>query len=395
MKSLLKGTGLQARYEQFGGIIASEEPPFLAHVDRDFMQKCGFTDSSTWIGEEDDYAPLSAPLEVHYSVTNRCSQGCAHCYTNSTADATGELPFEDVCKTIDSLAEMKVFHMALGGGEATEREDLFRIAAYARRKGIVPNLTTSGAGVTDENISQFSVFGQVNVSIDSLELSANSLRKGRTAHKIETLKRLRKAKIRCGINTVVTRDTLDSIPELLKMVKKLKIREIELLRLKPSGRASSALYDEHKLTDEQNRNLLPLLKKWYKKYRIHIKIDCSFVPMVVWHNPDKKLIEKLSLYGCEAGSVLLGISPEGNVSGCSFLSNHETPTDIRQYFKDSQHLQECRDWNNSAPEPCSTCEYLSLCKGGCRAVSLYSENDFFKPDPECPLVREFNGVPHE
>lgn len=381
--------GLQARYEQFGGIVSSEEPPFLAHVDRDFMKQLGYAPSLLWQGEEDDDAPLSAPLEVHFSITNRCSAGCKHCYTGSTPDAKGELSFDKICETIDKLAEMGVFHIALGGGEAVEREDLFEVAAYARSKGIVPNLTTSGYLISEKNIDRFSVFGQVNISIDTVKERDNLLRKGAISRRLEALELLQKSGVRCGINTVITRDTLEDLPELIKTVKRLKIREIELLRLKPAGRAADQLYYDNRLTDEQNREFLPLLKRLFRKYRVHLKIDCSFVPMVVWHKPDKKLLERLSLYGCEAGAVLLGISPTGKVSGCSFLSADDTVESFPESLTQSAHLQECKNWTESAPEPCSSCEYLKLCCGGCRAVSLYTENQFSAPDPECPRVVEY------
>lgn len=389
MLELLAKRGLQARYEQFGGVVASEEPPFLAHVDRDFMIQLGYTPSPLWCGEENDDAPLSAPLEVHFSITNRCSAGCKHCYTGATPDARGELSYVKICETIDTLADMGVFHIALGGGEAVEREDLFDVAAYARSRGIVPNLTTSGYLITEKNIEKFSVFGQVNISIDTVNERQNLLRKGAVKRRLEALELLQKSRIRCGINTVVTRDTLADLPDLIKTVKKMKIREIELLRLKPAGRAADLLYYDNRLTDEQNRQFLPMLKNMYRKYRVHLKIDCSFVPMVVWHKPDKKLLERLSLYGCEAGSVLLGISPMGKVSGCSFLSANDSIENFPESLSHSSHLNECRNWVVSAPEPCSSCEYLKLCRGGCRAVSLYTDNSFSAPDPECPRVVDY------
>lgn len=389
MFSLFQKNEFHSRFEQYGGIISSEEPPFLAHVDRDYMRELGYGESPLWVGDEDDSAPLSAPLEVHFSITNKCSAGCSHCYTGATPKVSGELSFDAICATIDELAEMGVFHMALGGGEALEREDLFEVAAYARSRGIVPNLTTSGYAITTENIDRFKVFGQVNISIDTLQDNQSNLRKGSIQSRLEALKLLRKAKIRCGINCVLTKDTYAELPELIKMVKKLRLREIELLRLKPSGRAANPLYYEHRLSDKQHRELLPTLKKLYKKYGVHLKIDCSFVPMVVWHKPDKAFLEKLSLYGCEAGSVLLGINPKGEVAGCSFLQGDTISGSLREFLRSSKHIADCKEWSQKAPEPCRSCDYLTLCKGGCRAVSLYCEESFTAPDPECPYVLQW------
>jgi hypothetical protein len=37
----MKRTSMQYRYENFGGIISSQAPPFLAYVDRNYMRQLG------------------------------------------------------------------------------------------------------------------------------------------------------------------------------------------------------------------------------------------------------------------------------------------------------------------------------------------------------------------
>ena len=137
---------LRHRFESFGGILAMEDPPMLVHVDRDFMRSLGHSACSAWQeSEESETQPLSAPLEVHLSVTNACSQRCGHCYMDSGQNDAGELSSAELRRAIDLLAEMGVFHVALGGGEALERPDFFELAAHARERGMVPNLTTNGS----------------------------------------------------------------------------------------------------------------------------------------------------------------------------------------------------------------------------------------------------------
>ena len=50
----------------------------------------------------------------------------------------GEMPGEDFRRAVDLLAEMGVFHMALGGGEALERPDFFELASYVRAAASSP-----------------------------------------------------------------------------------------------------------------------------------------------------------------------------------------------------------------------------------------------------------------
>ena len=139
---------MKYRFESFGGVLALNEPPMLVHVDRDFMRSLGHRHSPLWDGGET--LLLSAPLEVHFSVTNACSQKCGHCYMDSGEKDTGEMSADDFRKSVDVLAGMGVFHMALGGGEALERPDFFELASYVRERGMVPNLTTNGHLMTRE-----------------------------------------------------------------------------------------------------------------------------------------------------------------------------------------------------------------------------------------------------
>lgn len=107
---------MKYRFESFGGVLALENPPMLVHVDRDFMLGLGCAPSPLW--EKPDTSLLSAPIEVHFSVTNACSRRCGHCYMDSGEPDAGEMRAEDFRRAIDLLAGMGVFHIALGGGEA-------------------------------------------------------------------------------------------------------------------------------------------------------------------------------------------------------------------------------------------------------------------------------------
>src|SRR5262249_6356626 len=113
---------------------------------------------------------LEAPVEAHLTVTKRCNLACTHCYQESTpAAGATDLELNEWLRRLDALARRKVFHVAIGGGEALTRADLFSIAEAARARGITPNLTTNGAFVT-ESIARraAALFGQINVSIDAL-----------------------------------------------------------------------------------------------------------------------------------------------------------------------------------------------------------------------------------
>jgi len=374
--------GMKCRPESFGGVLALEEPPMLVHVDRDFMRSMGHEHSPLWEGPEASL--LSAPLEVHFSVTNACSERCGHCYMDSGEKDSGEMPAEEFRRAVDLLAGMGVFHMALGGGEALERPDFFELASYVRERGMVPNLTTNGRQITKETAAQCRIFGQVNVSIDD----AFALRKieGPLAERVRRVDLLLEAGIKVGVNCVVSRGNFDHLAALFDFAAKRGLTDVEFLRLKPTGRARSDYFDR-RLTPAQNREFYPAIRDLSRAYNVSAKIDCSFVPMFCWHRPDKTLMEQFSVYGCEAGNVLLGVRSDGSFAGCSFLSGEESILELHRLWNGSEHLLQLRTWINRAPEPCRSCDYLDICKGGCRAVAGFVAGDFDAPDPECPFLR--------
>lgn len=380
---------MKYRYENFGGIIASEDPPFLAFVDRAYMLELGLEPSPLWDGDDAEIGLLSAPTEVHFAITNRCGAGCAHCYMGSGKAEENELSGPDFKRALSRLADLGVFHVALGGGEALERPDLFAIADHARKVGLVPNLTISGRLLTPKLAERMTVFGQVNVSMDGVK-EAYGVFRGTdmfgTADR--ALRMLNKAGVPAGINCVVGRRNVEGLADLFSYAADAGANEIEFLRFKPSGRGA-ARYLEECTTKEQNREIAPLLSKLSGEHDVAAKIDCSFVPMLCYHKPEKELLLSTATYGCEAGNVLLGVRASGSVCGCSFLpSTGLNVTDIGPGFHGHPEISPLFAFAKDAPEPCRSCDYLEICKGGCRAVALFLSGNLLAPDPGCPLVAE-------
>lgn len=391
-----KSIPFSLRNESFGGIAAFENPPKLVFCDHQLMksfsndEKEQTEDSSVYSTLANGRKPLSAPTEVHFSITSKCSNGCAHCYQNSDLHGGDDLPLEKVKQIVDRLAQLKVFHIALGGGESLEREDLFEIAAYIREKGMIPNLTLSGTGLTPKMVERLSLFGQINVSLDSPFLPQPFRSDSSLLTAKEALRALLDAGYKPGINAVLGKENFDHIPQLFKTAAEFGLSEIEFLRLKPVGRAVTH-FDEMKMSAHQNKKLLPFLMKWSRKTGVKAKIDCSFVPMLCYHRPSVKMLEKNAVFGCEAGNVLLGISSRGGVSGCSFLPDlMESDAFFAQWPKQrDDYLSNLVVDSTQLSKPCRNCRYFSICRGGCQAVVNYYSPNGREPDPDCPIVSRY------
>jgi radical SAM protein with 4Fe4S-binding SPASM domain len=388
------------RYEKFGGIVHLSRPRALVFVDRDRARRLGYEGSPLWDGSDQLDQTLSAPLEAHLQLTNRCEAGCQGCYTGATPEgARNEWGLAEWKRAIEELAARGVFHLALGGGESATLPWLGEIAAHARELGMVPNLTTSG--LYDEQTlarlcSIAKTFGQINVSVDGIGEAYARVRGFDGFERADrAVVQLRKATKHVGINCVVTRESFDELAEVFRYAKKRKLNEVELLRFKPSGRGTK-VYESLRCTDEQHRALLPTVLKLSRKHRVRVRLDCSYTPMVTHHRVDERLMRWLAIYGCAGGDLLVGAKASGALTACSFAPPVEASVDrLGAYWESDGAFGPFRRWRE-ADEPCRSCEYRALCRGGCRVVSAHVAGDASVSDPECPRVvdwRKAHGEP--
>lgn len=378
------------RAEDFGAIIQIDDPPALVHVDQEMARSLNIDGGDRWSNPR---GWLSGPTEVHLLLTERCPLACPGCYVGATPDGP-EPELDEVKAILDKLAEAGVFHVALGGGESLLRDDLYEIAAYARELGMVPNLTTSGLGMTRKVAQKAGVFGQINVSLDGV---GQTYKKSRgydgSAGALRALRLLNAAGVSCGVNMVLCAWTWDSLEDTIKAVLEAGGQEIELLRFKPTGRGRDG-YLDRKLSLEQAKSLFPELARLGAKYPgINLKVDCSFVPFICAGGVSVESLVQYGVIGCEAGNVLSAVRADGRATACSFIEDGiGDVNDLVDQWDTHPVLHEWRSYAKDAPHPCNTCEYLPICKGGCKAVSAYY-GDVFSPDPECPRVIAALGPP--
>ena len=83
----------------------------------------------------------SAPELVDIKITDYCPFNCAYCYQASTLKGK-HASTQSLFNLADLLGDMKVFEVALGGGEPTLHPDFLKILTKFRENGIVPNFTT-------------------------------------------------------------------------------------------------------------------------------------------------------------------------------------------------------------------------------------------------------------
>src|SRR5262249_40170758 len=124
---------------------------------------------------------------------------------------------------------------------------------------------------------------------------------------------LRRNSRHIGINCVLTRENFDQLGELFRYAKRRRLRSIELLRMKPTGRGAAA-YDRLRCTAAQHEALLPTVLGLVRRHRIRVRLDCSLTPFIACHRPPRRLVEWLGIRGWIRGGYLGAGQAHGWVS---------------------------------------------------------------------------------
>jgi hypothetical protein len=153
--------------------LPTEGPATVARRDGDhwvlFSRHDGTKIRMSFADDPQPYTHASAPELVDMKITDRCSKGCSYCYQDSKPDGQ-HAEAGEVRGWLYSLAQIKVFEVALGGGDPVLHPEFFEFVKLAKRLGIVPNFSTRQTGWLREGDSKKAVeesCGRVGFSIDS------------------------------------------------------------------------------------------------------------------------------------------------------------------------------------------------------------------------------------
>lgn len=303
-------------------------------------------------GKNDPFWSPHGPELMDISITNWCDKGCDFCYRSSTRLGT-HMRLDDYKGVIDQAADMGTFQVALGGGNPNQHPDFIEILEYTASKGVVPNYTTNGRGLSDVilkttrkhcgavAISAYPPYDETAKAIE--KLTHNSIKTN--VHFILDA---------VSIDTAI--DWLNEPPEFLR-----GINAIVFLNYKPSGRKVF----EKRLLQHSTR-----LEKFFRlstspQRKLKVGFDACCVSGVFAYTN----INTLMVDACDAGRFSMYVSEDLKVYPCSFqsgleegdqLSNKTTLLDI---WTKSQNMRTFRSYFSS--DRCGTCSHHSACMNGC------------------------------
>lgn len=303
-------------------------------------------------GKQDPFWSPHGPELMDISITNWCDKECAFCYKSSTVLGK-HMAFSDYKNVIDQAASMGTFQVALGGGNPNQHPDFIEILEYTACKGIVPNYTTNGHGLSEEIIETTQKYcGAVAVSAYPPYVET-----------ADTITRLIKKGIKVNIHFILNAESIDTAidwlsdpPEFLS-----EINAVVFLNYKPSGRK---VFEKKMLRNSSRLDeFFDLATSSRRKLKVGFDA-CCVSGVFARTNASAVMVD-----ACDAGRFSIYVSEDLKVYPCSFqggLAEGDKLDDTRSLldiWTKSQNMVSFRRYFSS--DRCAGCSHKSTCMNGC------------------------------
>lgn len=317
-----------------------------------FNSNTGFFARIPVKGGRDPFWSPHGPELMDISITNWCDKGCSFCYKSSTI--YGEhMSLADYKGLIDQAADMGTFQVALGGGNPNQHPDFIEILEYTASKGVVPNYTTNGRGLSDEVLKASRKYcGAVAISTHH-PYDENS----------KTIKKLINNGIKTNIHFILDAISINTAIEWLIDSPEFLcgINAIVFLNYKPTGREifkENLLRNSTKLDD-----FFKLATSSHRKLKVGFDA-CCVSGVFSRTNTNTSMVD-----ACDAGRFSMYVSESLKVYPCSFQSSlvegdqWASDTTLLDIWTKSRTMKAFRSYFSS--DRCGKCNHRLACMNGC------------------------------
>ena len=348
---------------------------------------------------------IQPPFIVSYSITTKCNLKCKHCYSESVDQAApDELSTEEAFRLMDDLAKWGIRLLVIDGGEPLCREDMLDVVKYASAKGIRTTIGSNGTLIDDAMAKKMLEAGvkAVAISVDGADAQTHDTFRGESGTFEDTLrgiKACRTAGLPFQFNTVIRKETLPQLEDILNMAVDSGANAAELFDLVVAGRAEQECREEVLDLDERKR-AMEWLAMAQEDCPIVIRVPaCPMYPLLLQQKEIKpkhfptEILKRVPYYGrgCAAGMPMgyVMVKCNGEVNPCMLLQinlGNIRKQSIKSIWENSPVLVQLRQRELLKGE-CGDCSYKVTCSG-CRGRAYEETGDMMAADPGCWLTAE-------
>lgn len=331
----------------------------------------------------DDGGPrwkIAAPLTINWTLSNRCSFNCPHCY--SRHEPLRELSLDQIREAMERVAGWGVLAVNFGGGEPLLFPGLFPVIDEAVRRGLRVTLNSNGYLLDRDMARRLAVAGVygVGISIDSsLPEIHDRFRGVPGSHQraCRALSYLAEAGIRRSISTVVCRINHTQFAGMISLAEEMGVERINFHNFKClKGGVNAA--DDLDLTPSQWREFYRSVKGVTPRPPLRIGFDDPIIASLGLPT------ESSLVSGSVCGKLSLAVKGDGSITPCGFIPQaigNILTDDLHRLWHESPLLNALRHKNPKGK--CTGCSHYSSCLGGCSARAIALSGDPETPDPHC------------
>jgi len=326
------------------------------------------------------------PYTLVAELTYRCPLRCVYCSNPlDYARHHDEVDTATWLRVFGEAEELGVVQLNLTGGEPLVRDDLEGLVEGARRLDLYTNLITSGIPLPRERLRRFRELGldNVQISIQDVTASASDRIAGTRSfeRKLEVAAWVKELGFPLTLNTVLHRDNLDRVAEVIALAERLGADRLELANTQYLGWAL-ANRDALLPTREQLERARAVAAE--ARHRLRGRMEVLFVTPDYYTDLPKACVDGW-------GRRFIVLSPDGLALPCH--AAHTLPglrfdnvrdRSLGDIWHDSQGFNAFRGeaW---MPEPCRSCERRTVDFGGCRCQAFHLTGRAEATDPACRL----------
>ncbi|MDI6814505.1 MAG: radical SAM protein [Dehalococcoidales bacterium] len=370
----------------------------------------GYNRFETTHSKEDAPRPI-----VVWNCTRQCNLHCVHCYSNAVSHSSPEaMNIQEGKAFIRDLADFGVPVLLFSGGEPLLRDDIFKLANFAREQGITPVLSTNGTLITEKVAQKIrSVgFGEVGISLDGIGENNDRFRgeKGAYQAALEGIRNCVALEMRVSLRLTITAFNYRQIPAIFDLVEREGIARVCLYHLVYAGRASNLHNDD--LNHSETRLLVDLIcERTLDAYRrgkpkevltVANHADGVYIYLKLKEKDPERAVKVLSLLrrngGNNSGIKIGAVDDLGNVHPDQFWWHYSLGNVRRRKFSDiwadtSEPLMRgLRNRKGLLKGRCGQCHHLDLCNGNLRVRAEAVFGDVWAEDPACYLTNQEIGL---
>lgn len=317
------------------------------------------------------YKRLSAPLTAHLELTTQCNEKCRHCYNFWREENSLNIHMRRdlLLRIMDELAESKVFHVVLTGGEPLLNYDMLLLAVKAaQERKISIGLNSNLILMTAEKASELKSSGVNSVltslmSYDPATHDYLSSTKNQHPKILAGIKVAQESGIGISLNMVISKTNLHHIYDTAKLAVEYGIKSFTATRAIPNVCGDSF---EFRMEKDEVRVIIDSLMKIHNDFGVQIG---SLIPYPLCFLGDIEKYLPLSGRSCSAGTTACAISADGKVRSCTHLeTDYGSIVDVGL----GAVWKAMDDWRDGShiPDGCKSCEFLQNCGGGCHAEAM-------------------------